>query len=291
MESQPCSYKFISEVKEDVKARIISDDKLSTFEHVKTLIKQGKILELSFLEQNDATWKSFIYNLPRGTMKWLLNANLDTLPTKANLKQWGKRTNDSCFCGQKQTLNHILSCCNRALHDGRYTYRHDNILSYILSCLDQDKYKVYVDIEGSRTTPGGTLPPDVLVSNLKPDIVVLDKKKKEVHIFELTVPNEQRIETSNQLKFKKYKHFLTDIKTYKPSLTPFEVGAQTGYISKENRKNISNIHKFCKTSIKLKNFLNNVSAISVLSSYYIFNCRDSESWDLVSTIPPPFPNQ
>ena len=30
------------------------------FEHVKDLVKQGKYLELSQLEGNDATWKAFI---------------------------------------------------------------------------------------------------------------------------------------------------------------------------------------------------------------------------------------
>ena len=53
-------------------------------EHVQKLVKQGKFLELSKLEHNDATWKSFIYNLPKGTMKWLLNSSIDTLPTKVN---------------------------------------------------------------------------------------------------------------------------------------------------------------------------------------------------------------
>ena len=28
-------------------------------------------------------------------MKWLLNASINTLPSKANLRQWGKVTNDN----------------------------------------------------------------------------------------------------------------------------------------------------------------------------------------------------
>ena len=38
------------------------------------------------------------------------------------------------------------------------------------------------------------------MTTLKPDIVIVDKNKKEVSIFELTVPSETRIEISNKLK-------------------------------------------------------------------------------------------
>ena len=120
------------------------EDKEATYSHVRTLVKQGKILELTYLEQNDATWKSYIYNLPRRTMKFLLNAQLDTLPTKANLRLWGKRTNDN-----------ILNCYRKALEDGRFTFRHDNIVNYIAKCLDREKFSVYADIEGSQTAAGG----------------------------------------------------------------------------------------------------------------------------------------
>ena len=45
-----------------------------------------------------------------------------------------------------------------------------------------------MDIKGHQTPNGGTLPPDVLVTNLKPDIVIIDKQKMNVNVFELTVP-------------------------------------------------------------------------------------------------------
>ena len=52
------------------------------FDHVIQLVKQGKYLGLSQLEQTDATWKGYIFNLPRGTMKFILNSTKDTLPIK-----------------------------------------------------------------------------------------------------------------------------------------------------------------------------------------------------------------
>ena len=97
----------MNEVKNDVKVQVLMEDNESSLNHIKTLIKQGRFLELTQMEQTDATWKSYLYNLPKGTMKFVLNASIDTLPTKANLTQWGKRTNDKCRCGVKETLNHV----------------------------------------------------------------------------------------------------------------------------------------------------------------------------------------
>ena len=187
------SSKFIEEVKLEAKTIVNVEETDKMFKHVSELVKQGKILELSQMEKNDATWKGYIFNLPRGTMKFLLNAAIDTLPTRVNLKLWGKMSNDKCRCGRRETLNHILNGCDLSLKEGRYTYRHDNVLKYISECLDKTKYSCYVDIPGCQTPAGGTLPPALLVTPLRPDIVIIDKKKKEVNIFELTVPGEGRI--------------------------------------------------------------------------------------------------
>ena len=210
--------------------------------------------------------------------KNFLNSSIDTLPTKVNLKLWGKVNNDKCFCGQRQTLNHILNCCIVSLNQGRYTYRHDSILHYIQQCLDTTKYRIYVDIEGHQTQDGGTIPPETMITTLKPDLVIINERAKILEIFELTVPGESRISTAHNLKLEKYQHFSTDITRYKVTVTPFEIGSNTGYISRANKESISKIHKYCKREIKLKNFKNNISAIAVLGSYYIFNNRNIESW-------------
>ena len=220
-------------------------------------------------------------------MKFLLNASIDTLPTKVNLKQWGKISNDKCFCGKRQTLNHILNCCKKSLEDGRYTYRHDSILNYIDKCLDLEKFVCFVDIEGRKTPAGGTLPPKVIVTTLKPDIVIIDNKTKEVNIFELTCPGEKRIDVANKLKKEKYQHFLKDITQFKATVTPFEVGSNTGHISQRNKQSFHLLHKYCKKNIKLNQFKNNISAISGLSSFFIFNCRNEKNWEPMDYILPP----
>ena len=272
------STKFILNVKNEAKSLVSVEENGKMYEHVQNLVKQGNFLELSKCEQNDATWKSYIYNLPKGTMKWLLNASIDTLPTRVNLKQWGKVNNDKCFCGQRQTLNHILNCCVVSLNQGRFTYRHDSILNYIHKCLDTTKYTCFTDIQGHQTQSGGTIPPEILVTTLKPDIVIVDRKSNNLEIFELTVPSESRISIAHNLKLEKYQHFSSDITRYKVSVNPFEVGSHTGYISRDNKQVLARLHKFCKGDIKFKCFRNNVSAIAVLGSYFVFNSRNIETW-------------
>ena len=283
--------KFIDEVKLDVKCKVLSDENQNIFKHVQSLIKQGNFLQITKLEQTDATWQSYIYNLPKGTMKFLLNASIDTLPTKVNLKQWGKVTSDKCFCNQRQTLNHILNCCKVALNQGRFNFRHDSILNYIAKCLDKKRFTCYVDVPGYQTPGGGTLPADIIVTTLRPDIVVIDNKKKSVNILELTVPGEQRIPVSHKLKNEKYEHFLSDIKTHQVSVLPFEIGSHTGHITRENAKTLHTLHKFCSKEIKFKNFKKNISAVAGLASYYLFNCRNEKNWEGSDYICPPFPNQ
>ena len=284
-------HKFIEEVKKDVKTKILSDENQNILKHVQTLIKQGQILELAKLEEKDATWNSYIFNLPKGTMKWLLNSCIDTLPTKVNLKQWGKVTNDKCFCTEKQTLNHILNGCKVGLNQGRFTLRHDSVLHYIAQCLDKKRYTCYVDIAGHQTPAGGTLPADIIVSNLRPDIVIVDSKKKSMWILELTVPGETRIAVAHKLKTEKYQHFKSDIKTHTVSVLPFEIGSHTGHVTRENTQTLQTMHKFCNKDIKLKQFIKNISAIAALSSYYIFNCRNEKTWESNNYILAPLPNQ
>ena len=96
---------------------------------------------------------------------------------------------------------------------------------------------------------------------------------------------------ANRLKTEKYHHFLTDIVTHKVTLQPFEVGAHTGHISTDNQNYLHTLHKFCKKDIKLKKFKQNISAITGIASYFLFNCRNEKNWEGSDYIKPPFPNK
>ena len=83
------------------------------------------------------------------------------------------------------------------------------MIKYILTCLDTAKYRVLSDLEGYTAPGGGTIPIDVCITTLKPDITVLDVKNNTFNIFELTCPMEPNIKKRNVQK--KYSHFLQDI--------------------------------------------------------------------------------
>ena len=123
------------------------------------------------------------------------------------------------------------------LDQGHYTYRHNNILNFIVGKLDKNLYTVFSDIHGHQTTNGGTIPATMTVTQLKPDIVVINEKEKTVHILELTVPFEHNIKTRHTYKANKYSHFTRDITNYRATVIPFEVGAR-GYLTTENEQSL-----------------------------------------------------
>ena len=89
---------------------------------------------------------------------------------------------------------------------------------------------MYSDLVGHQAAGGGTVPPEICVTNLRPDLVVVEEESKIIHIFELTMPGEHRIDESNRLKSNKYSHFVTDCAPYTCTLTCFEISSK-GFIS------------------------------------------------------------
>ena len=56
-----------------------------------------------------------------------------TAPTATNFRRWGVSAVDpACImCGKPATLRYVLNGCPVALHQGRYTWRHNSVLSAI----------------------------------------------------------------------------------------------------------------------------------------------------------------
>ena len=130
----------------------------------------------------------------------------------------------------------ILSGCKVALCQGRYKWRHDKVLKE-LACLMQTKiteniskpenrtnrikfvkegekgqrdsreeehhtylatardWKLTADLEASLK-----IPREICDTNLRPDLIIVSRKTKQIGIVELTVPNEDRIEVSGEIK-------------------------------------------------------------------------------------------
>ena len=187
----------------------------------------------------------------------------------------------------RQTTAHCLNICKVSLDTGRWTWRHNNIVNFVVNSLDTTKYTIHSDIVGHEAAGGGTVPPEVCVTNLKPDITIWDKDQNKFHMFELTCPLDRNIEMRHLEKTNKYAHFLTDITHISTTVTAFEISS-LGNVTTENKKRLATLHKFCKPGTKLSTFVKNISSLSIYSSYHIWLCRNDPTFMTPPYLPAPF---
>ena len=268
---------FNVNIKTSVKnaTRVAIQEKLKN--HIGNLQVQGSLLALASQEKEDLLWKSTMFQLKSGTLKFMINCSIDTLPTPANLKRWKYTSSDKCkLCGNRGTSNHYLNCCKIMLDTHRYTWRHNNLINFIVNSVDS-KFKVFSDLPGWEATGGGTIPADLCITNLKPDIVIIDNSKKILHIYELTVPLATNIDQRNAEKTQKYAPFISDITGYACTVNCFEVSS-TGFISKRNKSTLTTLHKFMKQDMKKSTFFSNLNSLAWYGSYKIWLTRDDPTF-------------
>ena len=173
-------------------------------------------------------------------LRFLIRAVYDLLPTPANKNRWFKQEEKCKICGGEGTLNHILAGCKASLAQGRYKWRHDKVLGElgrlikgkidnvrseprkekqfigfvkegervdrtegkkdISSILDKAKdWKMQIDLQ-ERVR----IPETITSTNMRPDIILISEEARQMIMIELTVPTEDRIEISGELKRAKY---------------------------------------------------------------------------------------
>ena len=277
------------QLKQEVQKRIqdLTDEYWLT--KIRSLIMQGNFLSLLIEEDTNVTWKSYIWNLPRGVAKFALNSSLETLPTADNLKRWGKRVSDLCvICnGQgKQTLNHVLSSCTVSLTQGRFTWRHDSVLKTLSTFLSgklRDGFQLFVDITGQDAGGGRIFPQEIIVTNQRPDVVAVNAEKRNVIIFELTCPFDSNVDTAHEYKMNKYAALVNDLNNsgFVVDLFCVEVTVR-GQITKANRARIKSF--VLKTTGQRRNvsvdLICRLSRASLLSSFSIFCARNEANWQI-----------
>lgn len=248
------------------------------------------MFRIAMLERSDYLWKSYIYNLPKGVMKFMLNAFLDTLPTKNNLSRWGKRLNTKCsLCGNKETLQHVLNNCKLMLDQGRYTWRHNSVLRKILDTLKDTcdaSWKIYCDLAGANKIAGTTIPPDILPTQQRPDIVLVNASSKSAIVIELTVPFECNIHSAHDRKMNKYAGLKEDLQEqgYDAKLLCIEVGSR-GFISDLNSSTLLSIFPLISPKNKpMKRAFNKLkktlSQCAITCSYSIFYSKYDQDWSI-----------
>ena len=208
-------------------------------------------------------------------MKFLIRAAYDTLPSPANLQIWYKTQSPNCdLCGCRCTLKHILSSCTSALADGRYRWRHDEILKEIAKIVENAiRINIYNPdsrqirfIKAGANKPQKTranpnllsaatdwelradvgerlrFPEHITTTKLRPDIVFFSEKLKKIVLWELTVPWEENAEEAHERKRLKYDELLESCraKGWRASCSPIEVGAR-GFLARSLSKAFTDI--------------------------------------------------
>ena len=168
-----------------------------------------------------------------------------------------------------------------SLTQGRYTWRHNSVLNHIASTIVQNKppnLEVFSDIAGQDIN-GGTIPPDILTTQFRPDLVLLNRQQKTICLLELTCSFERNAEAAFIRKSMKYATLKSDLedKGFKCFLVPFEVGSR-GHIRKSTKSNIFNIFSTMRISANSNHCVKNMSKISLLSSYTIFHAYTQPTW-------------
>ena len=146
--------------------------------------------------------------------------------------------------------------------------------------------RLFSDLPGFLAPGGGSVPPHVIVTNLRPDIVIVNESKREIVIFELTCPWDGNIDCSHAFKEDKYAPLVADLsQAYKTYLFSIEVSVR-GQVSGENKKRLKAfVYRSCNDPGPLfKSLVQACSKIALLSSYSIFTARNEPTWESPSLL-------
>ena len=127
---------------------------------------------------------------------------------------------------------------------------------------------------------GGVIPPDILVTNLKPDLFLVNESERVIVLLELTCPWDSNIERSHNYKEEKYAPLIADLsRNFNVYQFSIEVSVR-GQISKGNRARIKSFAYRCCRGPRMVSgaLLKSCSKLSLLCSYSIFCARKEPSW-------------
>ncbi len=155
----------------------------------------------------------------------------------------GKRSNSKCeLCSHHETLLHTLNNCLTMLKDGRYTWRHNSVLSHMFTLAQnlskETDWIIHSDLPGISTVPT-----DICVTTQIPDIVMINCPHKIAILIELTVCFETNFGKSAQRKENRYGSLLNDIQSigFTCELITIGVGSR-GLVSVDNRSKLTTIY-------------------------------------------------
>ncbi|TWW57325.1 hypothetical protein D4764_07G0000440 [Takifugu flavidus] len=204
--------------------------------------QQGCWMKWEGVERRRITW-SELWSMESSRLSFTIRAVYDVLPSPTNLRLWYGEEPACPQCAAPASLKHILVGCKISLTQGRYTWRHNQVLKCLAAELEKRRVKInsmppnsqpvapwkmsFVrggEKQGSKPAPpeAGALTvardwemrvdlsqrlifsSEVAVPNLRPDLVLWSKFCWRVFIVELTVPWEEAISEAYERKRLRY---------------------------------------------------------------------------------------
>lgn len=103
--------------------------------------KQGQWMTWEGVEKWKISWKE-LWEMEAFRASFTIRAAYDVLPSPANLSQWYAEDPMCPLCPSLATLKHILVGCKTSLTQGRYTWRHNQVLKCLAAVLESRRISV-----------------------------------------------------------------------------------------------------------------------------------------------------
>ena len=122
--------------------------------------QQGRWMKWEGVERRKITWNE-LWSMESSRLSFIIKATYDVLPSPTNLHLWYGEDPACLQCAAPANLKHILVGCKTSLTQGRYTWRHNQVLK----CLAAELEKMRVTTNAMPLNAQSTFPTD---NNLRP---------------------------------------------------------------------------------------------------------------------------
>ena len=272
---------------------------------------QGQCLQWeSMVLERKISWKD-IWDWETARTSFLIKSTYDVLPSPVNLKRWNQQEEDTCRCGQRGTMKHILSHCSLGLD--RRTWRHNQVLKVLetkfkgkLETINNGKAPKISKLEKINFVREGKEPAvkncrssksdkrwegtwqiaadldeplvfPLVASTQRPDLVMWCVEKRKAILMELTISWEENIRAAEERKHQRYRDLVERCKEDGWDVEYHHIGiGARGYIERDFISLLRNLFGFSQTEVSKT--LKDIQETVEKASMWLWLKRDDPIW-------------
>ncbi|KAJ8010191.1 hypothetical protein DPEC_G00072430 [Dallia pectoralis] len=122
-----------------------------------SLAKQRQWMRWKGLERRKLSWRE-LWEMEANNISFIIRATYDVLPSPKNLNQWYGEDPTCDLCPIPANLKHILVGCKTSLTQGRYTWRHNQVLKSLAAALESKSNTINsLPLRTTNSIPAPTL--------------------------------------------------------------------------------------------------------------------------------------